>query len=142
MKPLIALLLIGASLQLHAQTDTGTVVVHIDPRIEWLVKKQIEINEFTTRNARRSAPGFRIQVVNTNDRGKAFAAKTKAYQNFPELKAYLLYKAPFYKLKLGNFKERWEAEEYLDAIKQHFPSGIYIVPDTIEVNPDKSGSLE
>ncbi|WEK35752.1 MAG: SPOR domain-containing protein [Candidatus Pseudobacter hemicellulosilyticus] len=142
MKAIFAFLLVCFAQSLNAQTDTNTVVVHIDPRIDLLVKKQIEINEFTTRNARRSAPGFRIQVVNTNDRNKAFAAKTRVYQNFPELKAYLLYKAPFYKLKVGNFRERAEAEEYLDAIKQHFPGGVYIVPDTIEVSPDKTSSLD
>ena len=142
MKPLIGILLLLTSLRLSAQTDTNTVVVHKDPRIDWLVKKQIEINEVTTRNARRSAPGFRILVINTNDRNKAFTAKSKIYQEFPELKAYLMYQSPFYKLKVGNFKERNDADEYLSAIKQYFPTGVYIVRDVIEVNPDKSGEPE
>ena len=136
------ILILFISLNASAQTDTATVVVHKDPRIELLVKKQIEINEFTTRNARRSAPGYRIQVVSTNDRNKAFSAKSTIYQQFPELKAYLLYQSPFYKLKVGNFKEREDAEQYLSALKQHFPSGVYIVRDVIEVNPDKNPEQE
>lgn len=138
MKVLIGALLLLLTIPVLAQTDTNSVVVHKDPRIELLVKKQIEINEVTTRNARRSASGFRILVINTNDRNKAFTAKTKIYQEFPELKAYLMYQSPFYKLKVGNFRERNDAEDYLSAIKQFFPNGVYIVRDVIEVNPDKS----
>jgi len=142
MKLIGGILILFISLNATAQTDTGTVIVHKDPRIELLVKKQIEINEFTTRNARRSAPGFRIQVVSTNDRNKAFTAKSTIYQQFPELKAYLLYQSPFYKLKVGNFLKREDAEEYLTAIKQYFPTGVYIVRDVIEVNPEKNTELE
>jgi hypothetical protein len=142
MKLIGGILILLISMSATAQTDTGSVVVHKDPRIELLVKKQIEINEFTTRNARRSAPGYRIQVVSTNDRNKAFTAKSTIYQQFPELKAYLLYQSPFYKLKVGNFLKREDAEEYITAIKQYFPSGVYIVRDVIEVNPEKNQELE
>lgn len=142
MKLIGGILILFISMSATAQTDTGSVVVHKDPRIELLVKKQIEINEFTTRNARRSAPGYRIQVVSTNDRNKAFTAKSTIYQQFPELKAYLLYQSPFYKLKVGNFLKREDAEEYIIAIKQYFPSGVYIVRDVIEVNPEKNLELE
>ena len=53
-----------------AQGDSTGIVVHKDPRIDMLVKKQIEINEATTRSARRFAPGYRILVLNTNNREK------------------------------------------------------------------------
>src|ERR1700712_5039100 len=81
-----------------------STVVYKDPRIDSLIKKQIQINELTTRDTRRSMPGFRIQVANSNDRNEVFAIKTKIYQTYPELKPYLLYQAPNYKLKVGNFK--------------------------------------
>lgn len=136
MKKLILILFIFISLQSLAQTDTSSIVVHKDPRIDLLIKKQIEINEVTTRNARRFVPGFRILVINTNDRNKAVSAKTRLYQEFPDLSLYLMYQAPFYKLKAGNFKERREADEYLPDIQRLFPSGVYVVRDTIEVNPE------
>ncbi len=142
MKPLIGILLLMGSLKVCAQTDTNAIVVHKDPRIDLLVKKQIEINEVTTRNARRFAQGFRILVINTSDRNKAFSAKTKIYKEFPELKAYLMYQSPSYKLKVGNFRDRSDAEGYLLSIKQFFPTGVYIVPDVIEVNPDEKEPKE
>ncbi|WP_205512278.1 SPOR domain-containing protein [Longitalea arenae] len=135
------LLILSHSLFAQTQTDSNGIVVHKDPRIDMLIKKQIEINEFTTRDARSRVQGFRILVLNTNDRNKANSAKAKIYQEFPELKAYLEWKSPYMKVKVGDFKTRNEAEPYLSAIQRFFPNGVYIIRDIIEVNPDKSGTL-
>ncbi len=116
--------------------DSMTVRVTKDPRIDLLVNKQIEINELTTRSARRSAPGFRILVMSSNNRNKVTDAKIKMYQKFQQLKTYMTYQSPFFRLKVGDFKERTEAEEYLGAIQKLFESGVYIVPDVIEVKLD------
>jgi hypothetical protein len=141
MKYIISCTLLILSHTLFAQTDTNSVTVHKDPRIDMLIKKQIQINEFTTRDARRHVQGYRVLVISTNDRNKANSAKVKIYQEFPELKAYLMYQQPNIKLKVGDFKSREEAEPYLSAIQRFFPSGVYIIRDIIEVNPDRSGTL-
>jgi hypothetical protein len=138
MKYFILLAVLFTGFRSLAQTDTNSIVVHKDARIDLLVKKQIEINEITSRDARRFVPGFRILVVSSNDRNKVMTAKSKLYQQFPALQSYLMYQAPFYKLKAGNFKERKDAEDYLSNLQSLFPSGVYIIRDTIEVNPDKS----
>jgi hypothetical protein len=123
-----------------AQVDSSSgVTVNKDPRIDMLVNKQIEINEVTTRNSRRSAAGFRILVISSNNRNKVIEAKTKMYREFPELKIYMMYQSPFYRLKVGNFRERSEAEEYLSQIQRFYPTGVYVVTDTIEVRPEQQG---
>ena len=111
-------------------------LIYRDPRVDSLIKKQIQINEITTRDSRRNIPGFRIQVANSNDRNAVFTVKTKIYQLYPELKPYLIYQPPNYKLKVGNFKTQEEADHYLQKLIQNFPSGVYLVPDIIEVRPD------
>src|SRR6476660_7912947 len=120
MKPLLVVIGLFVSVGCFAQIDSGSVVVHKDPRVDLLISKQIEINEYTTRNARRTAPGYRILVISTNDRSKASEAKTRIYKQFPELQAYLMYQSPFYKLKVGNFRERPEADAYLADIQRLF----------------------
>ena len=119
--------------------SSSSVTVNKDPRIDLLVNKQIEINEVTTRNSRRSAAGYRILVISSNNRNKVIEVKTKMYREFPELKAYMMYQSPFYRLKVGNFRERTEAEEYLSQIQRIYPTGVYVVTDTIEVRPDQQG---
>src|SRR6516162_8317104 len=133
-RTLFLLLLLPA--KIFAQTDSASVTVNKDPRIDSLIKKQIQINEETTRDSRRNVPGYRIQVINSSDRNKVFSVKTKVYQQYPELKPYLMYLAPNYKLKVGNFKTPEEAQPYLDQLTQLFPSGVYLIHDVIEVKLD------
>jgi len=123
-------------------TDTSFIVVHKDPRIDLLVKKQAQINEETTRDARKTGKGFRLLIINTNKQEEALKAKSKLYSGFPELKAYLLYQSPYYKLKAGNFKDRKEAEEYQKKLKRIFPNGVFIMNDTIEIKPEKEKTEE
>ncbi|MEO5682424.1 MAG: SPOR domain-containing protein [Chitinophagaceae bacterium] len=133
-KMLMAVLVCWYSLSATAQTDsTSSIVIHKDPRVDLLVKKQTQINEATTREARRNVAGFRIQVINTSDRNAAISAKTKIYQLYPELKAYLLYQAPYFRLRVGNFKDKEEAEDYRKSLSKEFPNSVFLVRDTIEV---------
>ena len=139
MKPIFVSLFSLLSYSLFAQTtnDAPSVVVHTDPRVDLLVKKQVEINEETTRNSRKIARGYRLLVVNTNKRDEAIGAKSKLYQVFPELKSYLYYQSPYFKVKAGNFKERKEAEGYQKKLNKYFSKGVFIMSDYIEVKPEK-----
>ncbi len=80
--------------------------------------------------------GYRLLVVNTNSRDEVIAAKTKVYTYFPELKSYVVYQTPFFKLKAGNFQTRDEAKSYQQAMNSIFPKGVFIIGDTIEVQPE------
>lgn len=122
--------------------DTSSVIIHKDPRIDLLIKKQIQINEETSREARRVGRGYRLLVINTNKRDEAVAAKSKVYTFFPELKSYLIYQSPYFKLKVGNFKDRKEAEEYRERLQKYFPKGVFIMNDTIEIRLDKDRETE
>lgn len=142
MKPFAMLIAFAlVTLSAFSQMPADTLTIHKDSRIDLLIQKQVEINEYTTRNARRIAKGFRIQVINTTDRNAAIEAKTTVYRLYPELKAYLLYQSPYFRLRVGNFETRDEAESYQRQLAREFKQNVYIVNDTIEVNPDKSGEL-
>ncbi len=129
-------LLLIMTFMYHGASFAQDTMIYKDPRVDSLIKKQIQINELTTRDSRRNIPGYRIQVAKSNDRNQVFAIKTKIYQVYPELKPYLIYQPPNYKLNVGNFRTAEEAEPYLQKLTQDFPSGVYLVHDIIEVKPD------
>ncbi len=137
MKSLFVCLLLITGLALKAQDSTVAIVVHKDPRLDLLQQKQVEINTAIRKSNARTARGFRLLVANTSSREEAMAAKTKVYANFPELKAYLIYQAPSFKLKVGNFRTREEAVQYQKTLAIYFPKGLQIISDTIEVVPEK-----
>jgi len=122
--------------------DTNYVVIHKDPRVDLLIKKQAQINEETSRAGRRTDKGFRLLLISTSSRDEALSAKTKVYTYFPELKAYLWHQSPYYKVKAGNFKDRKEAEAYQKKLNVYFPKGVFIMNDIIEVKPPKPGEEE
>ena len=122
--------------------DTNYVIIHKDPRVDLLIKKQAQINEETSRSARRTDKGFRILIISTSSRDEALSAKTKVYTYFPELKAYLWHQSPYYKVKAGNFKDRKDAEAYQKKLNSYFPKGVFIMNDIIEVKPLKPGEEE
>jgi len=122
---------------LNAQTN-DTVNVFKDPRIDVLLKKQAEANDLSTRNTsrRRTAKGYRLLIVSTTNRNEAMAARAKILTGFPDLKPYMWYQAPYYKVKVGNFISRSDAQAYQKRLSASFPGNIFIMNDTIEVKPD------
>ncbi len=107
--------------------DSNSIRVHRDPRLDLLMKKQAQINEETSREGRKTAKGFRLMIINTNNRDEAIAAKSKIYTFFPELKAYLFYQSPYFRLKVGNFIERKDAESYQKKLNIYCPKGVFIM---------------
>ena len=135
---ILSLFFFKASIAQDTNIETGpTVIVHKDPRVDALVKKQASINITAKKAAGRTMRGYRLLVINTNSRDEAIAAKTKIYTHFPDQKAYLTYQSPFFKLKAGNFQTRDEAIRYQKLLNSLFPKGVFIVNDTIEVKPEK-----
>lgn len=122
--------------------DSNSVIVHKDARLDILVKKQAVINEVTSRDGRRTDKGFRLMIISTNNRDEALAAKTKVLTYFSDLKAYMWYQSPYFKVKAGNFKDRKDAEAYQKRLNTYFPKGVFIMKDVIEVKASKNNSID
>ena len=75
--------------------------------------------------------GYRIQITSNNDRSKIYALRSEVYSKFSDIKNYLEYDQPYYRLRIGDFKTRLEARSYLEKVIQHFPSA-FIVSDDIK----------
>jgi hypothetical protein len=116
--------------------SAGTEIVK-DPRIDLLLKKQAELNRKVYLDNNRTAQGYRILVMNTNDRKKAMDTKSKLMRDFPEHKTYLVYQSPSFKIHIGNFRTRKDAENLRKQITKMYPSGVIVIPSTIEVKPEE-----
>lgn len=139
---LLSGLLIGtlASAQDNTLTaaNTGGVKVVKDSRLDLLIKKQIYINTLAIRNQ----PGFRVQVISTNKRNEATEMKAKVMQLYPDYRTYLDYQAPYFKVRVGDFKNRDEAADLRDKLSSSFTGGVFVVPATINLQPEKEAGNE
>ena len=144
MKKLLFCFFCFTGLKAFAQTDTLNnftnieVVVHKDFRLDILAKKEAELNAAATKAAARTGMGYRLQVLSTNDRELAMKTRTQLLQRFPDQKVYMLYQAPFVKLKFGNFKTKEESIAYKTQISRMLGgASIYILTERIEIKPEK-----
>ena len=107
-----------------------------DHRLDLLIAKQEELNKKVYLDNNRTASGYRILVVNTNDRKKAMDVKSTLMRDFPEHKTYLIYQSPYFKIQIGNFRKREDAESLRKQVTRLYPTGVIVIPSTIEVRPE------
>src|SRR5215831_11513425 len=97
-----------------------TIIVHKDSRLDILTEKQIAINKVTSRMAANGLfKGYRLQVLNTRNRDDAFKTKASLLENFPDEKTYILYQSPYFKVRIGNFINRADAEDFKKQLSSY-----------------------
>ena len=123
----------------NGSSDTNAiakVTINKDPRLDVLAKAQVDM----AKTASRYVKGYRLFVLKSDNR--EYAMKVRAYllQNFPEEKVIMTYQSPFIKMKFGDFVDKEAAEKCKNLIVKGgvVTGGIYIVPDTIELKPEKT----
>lgn len=90
-------------------------------------------------SAANANTGFRIQIISTQDvrlveelrieYNKWMSEEVEEY----DAESYILFRQPFYRLHVGNFRSRTDAIEFAQVVKRKFPDA-WIVFDTIDPN--------
>lgn len=94
-------------------------------------------------NSQRLA-GYRIQIFSDNNyrtaKSEARSKETAISERFPELRTYVIYNTPFWRLRVGDFRTQDEALEKVVEIKEAFPQfsrEIRVVRDRINYIPQE-----
>jgi hypothetical protein len=114
-----------AVLKLSAQS--GKIEIVQDERITELVQKHIYINK------KAKIDGYRVQIFfdsGTNSKNRAFAKKGQFLAMFPDVGAYLTFQSPNYKVRVGDFRTRMDAEGFKAKIMLDFTDA-FVVMDEI-----------
>ena len=98
-----------------------------DSLILMLVNRHIAINQ-----AKRTMPGYRVQIYFGPNRTKANEVKTDFLQLFPNTGAYLVYQQPNFKIRVGDYRSRLEALKFLKEIQSLY-SAAFIVKDEVKL---------
>ncbi len=92
---------------------------HVSKEIEQLVNKKRSYNK-------TNGFGYRIQLYNGNEQ-KAKQYKERFKLEFPGIYSKLVYNAPEWKIQVGNYKTKLDADKALMRFKEKF-SGIIVIP--------------
>lgn len=128
----------GTMLKAQDTNIMGTSIVIKDNRIDLLGKKMAEYNEGLATKP-RNGKGYRLMVISTSNREQAMQLRSQLYRIFPDEKQYMSYQMPNIKIKLGNFTDRDDAERVRKLIiaQKLVTNNIYLVPETVELKPEK-----
>lgn len=94
-----------------------------DARFEQLLNEKRKINSSITISDR-----FKIQIF-TGDNETSKKALQEFRKNFKNLDATIVFNTPVYKVWVGNFKTRIEAEKKLNDFKKRYPNAFLIKPN-------------
>jgi len=88
-----------------------------------------------TTRAEELVPGYRVQVCATPDEATARAYYHDALMKFLDQGVYLRFDSPYYKVRIGDCKSRFEAEELQKRVqKSGFPDA-WVVRTKVYANP-------
>lgn len=118
-------------------TDKGSVTIIKDERLD-------QITEFIGRKSESIEgtliDGYRIQIFFAESRSIAQSQKATFINSFNEHKAYIDYLAPNYRIRVGNFRTKLQAEKFKQELISTYPTSI-VLKDKIEL-PELSEPTE
>lgn len=79
-------------------------------------------------------PGFRVQVLFTQDIDQATTLKDTLSVLIPDLWVYTVYEAPYYKVRIGDFLDRPSANKMVATLVEKGFKDAWVVPDQIVKN--------
>lgn len=126
-----------------AFAQQGSVQVVADERVDLLIDKHKYLNRHQA-----VLDGWRVQIFfdsGANSKRKATEVQNRFTSRYAGVEAYLSFKEPYYRIRIGDFRTRIEAEGFLQKIKGDYPNA-FAVSEKINPPPlvtsGKTGSQE
>ncbi len=110
------------------ETQKNSTIVFSDARIDSLVKLHIEHNQKYP-----VFQGYRIQIIKASGNDALTLteeAKDKFMNRYTNTPVYLTFDEPYYRVRVGDFRTRLEAEKFLKEISRRYP-GAWVIQDYV-----------
>jgi signal peptidase I len=129
----IAQIVIVDSTSNNENTTKGELIINQSSSIDSLLNTDKKNQKF-----KAGFNGYRIQIFSGTsvEKNKAIEIKAKFNQLFPDQRSYLEYKAPNFRVKVGNFRTKTSAMYMLSKVKAQF-SNSYLVKSLIRFSEIK-----
>ena len=116
------------SLNILAQENKNLIKYHYEKKVDSLYYKFKKINF-----SQSGIQAYRIQIYFASTKNEINKKKLDFIDKFPNISIYLSYSSPYYKLRIGNFRNKLEAEKIKNKLIEDYP-GSYIVKDFVSID--------
>ena len=124
---LFYIIILFLPITLFSQEININTIIKYDDDLEDLIRKHQAIEN------KNGINGWRIQIAFASKKSKITQEKIRFINKFPDITSiYLTYNAPYYKLRIGNFRSKLEAQKVKYEIDNHYP-GAYLVPEKLPI---------
>lgn len=137
----VALLLCFSCVASLAQ-QRGEVEVVADPLISLMQRnrKGTNITAISTPKrvvdkktaTRTTTMGFRVQIYSGSDRSTAYAEQARFKKLYRDIDTYLSYEEPNYRVKVGDFRSRSEAQALMQGLRRQF-NNVFVFTEEIYI---------
>ena len=93
--------------------------------------REITLSDSAQIDSTISVPGFRVQIFTSTSFIRVEEVYLNAFTNFYDIPIYKIFDPPFYKIRVGNFIRREEAELYYNQRIQKFYPEAWVVQSKI-----------
>ena len=117
-------------LSISCIAQRGVLILNQDARIDRLVMKQRQIHANDS-----TIDGFRVQIfmeLGNEALRHADSVKTAFSKKYPDVPIYLVFGQPYYRLRVGDFRTRLEAENMYQQVKKEYRNA-FVTADRIEL---------
>ncbi len=115
-----------SSLNSPGSTITVKQPGSMDERVNYGSKIPVESDRPASTGKSYRQQGFRIQIFSDNNvrtaKSNAEYRKRSVEQRLPGVRAYLKYESPYWRVRVGDYRSRSEAENAMQEIRNAFPS--------------------
>lgn len=110
-------------------SSRSSVTINQEYRLKLMMENHLKINK-----KQDGCEGYRLRIYSAkgnNARANALEMKSKFMKQYPYTKSYLSYETPNFKILVGDFRTKSEAEKFRREIVKDFPDA-FIVKGIIE----------
>jgi len=106
-----------------AQQKEGELNIETSAGIDKVIAEKKQYNR-----SLKTIKGFKIQLFYGNEK-ESYKIKNEFKQIFPDIRTTVIFSSPQWKVQVGNFKTRLEADRTLVDIKKKYPSAIILATE-------------
>ena len=107
----------------YAQQKEGEVKIETSARIDEVIAQKKQYNK-----SLKTIKGYKIQLFYGNEK-ESYKIKDEFKKQFPDISTSIIFSSPQWKVQVGNFETRLEADKTLVDIKRKYPAAIILATE-------------
>ena len=108
---------------LQAQNNSSSGSTEVPQEVQTLVDQKLEHNA-----QKKTYSGYKIQIFYGSEKN-CYEQRDEFEELYPEIKTSVIFSTPQWKLQVGEYKTRLEADRAIVDIKKEYPSAIVLATE-------------